>query len=456
MLYLTTEGIWGLPTGVAATYVFVFVLFGSFLDRTGGGNFFIDLAYSITGRMTGGPAKTSVIASGFMGSVSGSAVANVVTTGSFTIPMMKRIGYRRHVAGAIEAAASTGGQLMPPIMGAGAFLMAEITGTSYLQIIKIAVAPAVLYYLSVLCFVHFEAKREGFKPISAEKLPGFGATLKDGLHFLIPLAVLIYVLMRNYSPMMAGFCAVMSTIAAAMIRQSTRLGVRDILSALEAGAKNAIIVSTACGCAGVVVGCVSLTGLGQKFSSLVVPLSAGVPLLAIVLIGLASLVLGMGLPVTASYIVLVTLAGPALVDLGLPLLVAHMVVFWYSQDANVTPPVSLAAFAGAGIAGASPMRTGFSSWKVAKGLYVIPIVMAYRPLLGNGTAWAVLLTIAFTAFGLVAFTSAMERFLIRKLSIFEVSIMLAASLAMLWPNYWISAAGLAAFAAIAAIQWMRN
>jgi TRAP transporter 4TM/12TM fusion protein len=455
-LYLTTEGIWGLPTGVAATFVFVFVLFGSFLERTGGGNFFIDLAYSITGRMTGGPAKTSVIASGFMGSVSGSAVANVVTTGSFTIPMMKRIGYRNHVAGAIEAAASTGGQLMPPIMGAGAFLMAEMTQTSYLQIIKIAVVPAFLYYLSVLCFVHFEAKKEGFAPIPPDKLPGFGATLKDGIHFLIPLAVLVYVLVRNYSPMMAGFCAVVSTIAAAMIRRRTRLGVGDMLSALEAGAKNAIVVSTACGCAGVVVGCVGLTGLALKFSSLVVSLSAGVPLLAIVLIGLASLVLGMGLPVTASYIVLVILAGPALIDLGLPLLVAHMVVFWYSQDANVTPPVSLAAFAGAGIAGASPMRTGFSSWKVAKGLYIIPIVMAYRPLLGNGTAWAVTLTIAFTAFGLVAFTSAMERFFIRRLSISEASVMLVASLAMLWPNYWVSAVGLAILAAIAVIQWMQK
>jgi TRAP transporter 4TM/12TM fusion protein len=345
---------------------------------------------------------------------------------------------------------------MPPIMGAGAFLMAEFTNTSYLQIIKIAVVPAFLYYLSVICFVHFEAKKEGFAPVPAEQLPGFGATLKNGLHFLIPLAVLIYVLVRNYSPMMAGFCAVVSTIAAAMIRKSTRLSITGVLAALEAGAKNAVVVSTACGCAGVVVGCVSLTGLGLKFSSLVVSLSAGSPLLAIVLIGLASLVLGMGLPVTASYIVLVILAGPALMDLGLPILVAHMVVFWYSQDANVTPPVSLAAFAGAGIAGASPMRTGFSSWKVAKGLYIIPIVMAYRPLLGNGPAGEVLLTIAFTAFGLVAFTGAMERFFIRKLNVFEVSLMLAAALAMLWPSYWLSTAGFAVFAAIALTQGLRN
>jgi TRAP transporter 4TM/12TM fusion protein len=326
-LYLTTEGIWGLPIGVAATFVFVFVLFGAFLEKTGGGDFFIDMAYSLTGRMTGGPAKTAVLASGFMGSVSGSAVANVVTTGSFTIPMMKKVGYRPHVAGAVEAAASTGGQLMPPIMGAGAFLMAEFTNTSYLYIIKIAIVPALLYYMSVLFFVHFEAKKEGFAPALKEDLPKIIPTLKGGIHFLLPVAILIYVLFNNYSPMMAGFVAVVSTVLAAMIRSATRLGLRDILGALESGAKKAVMVSVACGCAGIIVGCVSLTGLGLVFSSMVVSLSGGSPLLAILLIGAASLILGMGLPVTASYIVLVILAGPALMELGLPLLVAHMVVF---------------------------------------------------------------------------------------------------------------------------------
>ncbi len=452
-LYLTTEGIWGLPTGVAATFVFVFILFGSFLERTGGGDFFIDLAYSLTGRMTGGPAKTSVLASGFMGSVSGSAVANVVTTGSFTIPMMKKVGYRPHVAGAIEAAASTGGQLMPPIMGAGAFLMAEFTSTSYLHIIKIAIFPAFLYYLTVLFFVHFEAKKEGFVPLPKDQLPKLWETFKKGLHFLIPVAILIYVLLNNYSPMMAGFIAVVSTVATAMIRKATRLSLRGFLSALEAGAKNAVMVSVACGCAGIIVGCVSLTGLGLKFSSMVVSLSAGSPLLAILLIGMASLVLGMGLPVTASYIVLVILAGPALMDLGLPLLVAHMVVFWYSQDANVTPPVSLASFAGAGIAGASPMRTGFSSWKIAKGLYIIPIVMAYRPLLGNGPAGEVALTMLLTTLGLIAFTSAMERYLLRKLGWIETVLMWGASLAMFWPIYWLSIVGAVVFIAIIVLQW---
>ena len=455
-LYLTTEGIWGLPTGVAATFVFVFVLFGAFLEKSGGGDFFIDLAYSLTGRMTGGPAKTSVVASGFMGSVSGSAVANVVTTGCFTIPMMKRVGYKPHVPGAIEAAASTGGQLMPPIMGAGAFLMAEFTNTSYLHIIKIAVIPALLYYLTVLFFVHFEAKKEGFNPSTKEDLPKLWKTLKDGLHFLIPVAILIYVLVRNFSPMMAGFVAVVSTFAAAMVRKATRLSIRDIFGALESGAKKAVMVSVACGCAGIIVGCVSLTGLGLKFSSMVVSLSAGSPFLAIMLIGLASLVLGMGLPVTASYIVLVILAGPALMELGLPILVAHMVVFWYSQDANVTPPVALASFAGAGVAGASPMKTGFVSWKVAKGLYIIPIVMAYRPLLGNGPVHLVVITMVLTALGLIAFTSSMEQFLLRRLNHLETVLMGAAALAMFWPIYWLSIIGVVVFLTMLGMQWLKQ
>jgi len=430
LLYLTTEGIFGLPLGVAATFVFIFVLFGAFLEKTGGGNFFIDLAYALTGRMTGGPAKTAVLASGFMGSVSGSAIANVVTTGTFTIPMMKKIGYKPHIAGAVEAAASTGGQLMPPIMGAGAFLMAEFTNTPYIHIIKIALIPAILYYLTVLFFVHFEAKKMGFSGLDKSQLPQIGETIKKGLHFLIPLGVLIYVLVNNYSPMMAGFIAVVSVFAVSMIRRATRMSLRDLIEALELGAKNAITVSIACAAAGVVVGMVSLTGMGLKFSSFVVSLSHGIPLLAILLIGLASLVLGMGLPVTASYIVLVILAGPALTNMGIALVTAHMIVFWYSQDANVTPPVSLASFAAAGIAGANPMRCAFASWKIAKGLYIIPIIMAYQPLLLNGPFWEVVRTIVFAAFGLIAFTAFMEVYLFHRTNLIEWVLLGAAALLM--------------------------
>ncbi len=479
-LWLTTEGIFGLPIGVAATFVFVFVLFGAFLEYTGGGNFFIELAYALTGRFSGGPAKTSVVASGFMGSVSGSAVGNVVATGSFTIPMMKKVGYRPHVAGAIEAAASTGGQLMPPIMGAGAFLMAEFTNTSYLTIIKVALVPAIMYYVTVLFFVHYEAKKFGLEGQPKENLPRIWEVVKEGLHFIIPVGILIYVLVAKYSPMMAGFVAVMSTLAASLIANtirwvvgSTRQPVDDsnretiaqfcirefkmVIGALEKGATSAIMVSVACAAAGIIVGMVTLTGMGLKFSSLVLDLSFGIKALAILLIGAASLVLGMGLPVTASYIVLATLAGPALLDMGVPLMVAHMIVFWYSQDANVTPPVSLASFAGAGVAGANPMRTAFTSWKLAKGLYIIPIIMAYRPLLGMGEnyelfKWQVGLTMIATTLGLVAFASALERFFLRRATWPETILFWLAAAGLFWPEYWADLAGLAVFITVVLLQ----
>ena len=476
-LWLTTEGIFGLPIGVAATFVFVFVLFGAFLETTGGGNFFIELAYALTGRFSGGPAKTSVVASGFMGSVSGSAVGNVVATGSFTIPMMKKVGYRPHVAGAIEAAASTGGQLMPPIMGAGAFLMAEFTNTSYLTIIKVALVPAILYYVTVLFFVHYEAKKFGLEGQPKESLPKVGKVIREGLHFIIPVLILIYVLVNNYSPMMAGFVAVVSTVAASLManvikwrlaevtgnppRPSTLAFVaaetQSIVTALEKGARNAIMVSVACAAAGIIVGMVTLTGMGLKFSSLVLELSYGIKVLAILLIGAASLVLGMGLPVTASYIVLATLAGPALLDMGVPLMVSHMIVFWYSQDANVTPPVSLASFAGAGVAGANPMRTAFTSWKLAKGLYIIPIIMAYRPMLGMGATyelmhWQVSLTMVTTLLGLIAFASAIERYFIRRATWTETARFWVAAAGLFWPQYWADGLGLIAFGAAAGMQ----
>ena len=476
-LWLTTEGIFGLPLGVAATFVYVFVLFGAFLESTGAGNFFIDLAHALTGRFSGGPAKTAVVASGFMGSVSGSAVGNVVATGSFTIPMMKSVGYKPHVAGAIEAAASTGGQLMPPIMGAGAFLMAEFTNTSYLTIIKVALVPAIMYYLTVLCFVHIEAQKMGLKGQSKENLPRTWQVIKSGLHFVIPVIILIYVLVANYSPMMAGFVAVLSTLATALAAESVRWfaamrrsvpdtpgAVRfagrqagQVLDALEKGAINAVMVSVACAAAGIIVGMVTLTGMGLKFSALVIDLSFGIKALAILLIGAASLVLGMGLPVTASYIVLATLAGPALLDMGVPLLVAHMIVFWYSQDANVTPPVSLASFAGAGVAGANPMRTALTSWKLAKGLYIIPLVMAYRPLLGVGKTyalleWDVVLTWLTTTLGLVAFACAIERYFLRPASLLETAIFLLAAVGLLWPTGWFDLIGFIAFGVGIALQ----
>ena len=451
-LSLTTEGIFGLPLGVASTFVFIFILFGSFLEKTGAGNFFINLSYSITGRFSGGPAKTAVVASGFMGSVAGSAVANVVATGSFTIPMMKKIGYRKHVAAAVEAAASTGGQLMPPIMGAGAFLMAEFTQIPYLEIIKIAFIPAVLYFFSVILFVHFEAQKHGIWGLPKRELPHFGKTIKEGVHFIIPVAILVVVLILNYSPMMAGFIAIIAVYFTAMIRRQSRISFKTLLNTLEQGARNAIMVAVACASAGIIVGIVNLTGTGLRFSSLVVSLSQGIPLLALILVALTSLLLGMGLPVTASYIVLIILAGPGLLDLGIPLLTAHMIVFWYSQDANVTPPVALESFAASGIAGSSPMKTAFTSWKLAKGLYIIPIIMAYHPLLLDGSTGEVLLTIVLSTFAIIAFVACMERYFLRGLSWPETILQAIAAILLIWADRTFNYIGIGLFLSLVIFQ----
>jgi TRAP transporter 4TM/12TM fusion protein len=455
-LSLTTEGIFGLPLGVASTFVFIFILFGAFLDKTGAGKFFIDLSYSITGRFSGGPAKTAVIASGFMGSVAGSAVANVVATGSFTIPMMKKIGYRKHVAAAVEAAASTGGQLMPPIMGAGAFLMAEFTQIPYLEIIKIAFIPAVLYFFSVILFVHFEAQKQGIWGLPKEELPRLGETVKIGIHFIIPVAILVTVLILNYSPMMAGFIAILAVYFTAMVRRQSRISFRTLLKTLEQGAHNAVMVAVACAAAGIIVGMVNLTGTGLRFSSLVVSLSQGIPLLALLLVALTSLLLGMGLPVTASYIVLIILAGPGLMDLGIPLLTAHMIVFWYSQDANVTPPVALESFAASGIAGSSPMKTAFTSWKLAKGLYIIPIIMAYHPLLLNGTFAEVFLTMVLSTFAIIAFVVCLERYFLTALSWPETILQGTAAIMLIWADRTINYIGIGLFLTLVIVQIIRR
>jgi TRAP transporter 4TM/12TM fusion protein len=365
---------------------------------------------------------------------------------------------------------------MPPIMGAGAFLMAEFTNTSYLTIIKVALVPAIMYYATVLFFVHYEAKKYGLEGQPKENLPKIRRVIKEGLHFIVPVLILIYVLVNNYSPMMAGFVAVVSTLAASLLANTIRWHLapaadaprvsaatfagnelKSIFTALEKGAKNAVMVSVACAAAGIIVGMVTLTGMGLKFSSLVLELSFGIEVLAILLIGAASLVLGMGLPVTASYIVLATLAGPALLDMGVPLMVSHMIVFWYSQDANVTPPVSLASFAAAGVAGANPMQTAFTSWKLAKGLYIIPIVMAYRPLLGMGDRyelmhWPVVVTMLVTMLGLIAFASALERYLIRRATWTETLLFWLAAAGLFWPTYWTDALGVAAFALVVLMQ----
>ncbi len=432
-LYLGQEGIFGLPLGVAATYVFVFVLFGAVLEVTGAGHFFIEMAYAATGRRRGGPAKAAVVASTAMGSISGSTIANVVTTGPFTIPLMKRLGYKPEQAGGIEAAASTGGQITPPLMGAGAFLIAEYTGLPYLDIVLVSIFPAVLYFLTVYLFVHIIAIKQNMKGMSASELPKVREVLASGWHFFVPLAILMYLLVVGLSPMRVGFWAVLSTLAIALLKGSydwlrntpdadgkARLPLggaikaagMKLVEACDVGARNALTVSIACAVGGIIVGIIGLTGLGLKFTSLMLAFSQGNVLLALLLVLVASLILGFGLPVTAAYIVIIILVGPALnQEFGIPLLIVHLVVFWYSQDSNVTPPVALAGFAAAAIARSGPMETSVQAWKFAKGLYIIPLFMVFNPvIITGGPLPEVLWNGALAVVGTVAFVAVLEGF----------------------------------------------
>lgn len=468
---LGAEGVYGLPLGVAATFIFVFVLFGAFLEVTGAGKFFIDLAYATTGRQRGGPAKAAVIASAGMGSISGSAIANVVTTGAFTIPLMKRLGYRPAQAGGIEAAASTGGQIMPPLMGAGAFLISEFTQVPYVKIVLVSIFPAFLYFGAVYLLVHIAAVKQGLKGLPSNELPAVRDVLAEGWHFLLPLVALIFLLVAGYSPMRVGFFAILAVIAAASARALwvfaredaslpglialVRRGAALTINALELGARNAVAVSIACAVAGVIVGAVGLTGLGLKFSAMMLAFSGGNLVLALVLVLLASLVLGMGLPVTAAYIVLIILVGPALTaEFGVPLLVAHLVVFWYSQDSNVTPPVALAGFAGAAIAGSKPMETSVQAWKYAKGLYLIPLFMVFNPeIIIGGPVPMVIYAGALAIIGLVGFAAALEGFLFAPVPIWQRMLLAPAIIAIFSPIAMIEAGGAALTLGVIAWNW---
>ncbi|WP_114967037.1 TRAP transporter permease [Alkalilacustris brevis] len=479
-LYLGQEGIFGLPLGVAATYVFMFVLFGAFLEVTGAGRFFIDLAFAATGRKPGGPAKAAVVASAGMGSISGSAIANVVTTGAFTIPLMKRLGYKGKQAGGIEAAASTGGQITPPLMGAGAFLISEYTNIPYIEIVMVSIFPAILYLGTVYLFVHIVAMKSGMKGMTAAELPLVRNVLKAGWQFIVPLVVLIWLLVNNYSPMRVGFWAIISVVAVALLRalvvivvidprrgkpltigvlrDAAELGISKLIEALALGARNAVAVSIACAVAGIIVGVVGLTGLGLKFSSMMIALSGGNIVLALLLVLLASLVLGMGLPVTAAYIVLIVLVGPALhTEFGIPLLIAHLVVFWYSQDSNVTPPIALAAFAASAVAGSKPMETSVQAWKFAKGLYLIPMFMVFNPeIILGGPLHVVLWTGVIAILALVTFAAAIEGYLFTWLDPVSRLVIIPATVAIFWPDATIEAAGAAVLLLVVLLNWWKG
>lgn len=380
-MYLGTEGIFGTPLEVSATFVFMFILFGAVLEKTGIGKFIIDLSLALAGWSVGGPAKVAVVSSGLMGTVSGSSVANVCTTGMFTIPLMKSIGYRPAFAGAVEAAASTGGQIMPPVMGAGAFIMAQFLGVPYTTVALAAVIPAVLYYAAVMIQVHFEAQRLGLKGLPREQLPSVLFLLRTKGFLLLPLAAIIYFLLAGFTPLKAAFYGILICIPLSWLNKETRLTPQKLYQAFESGARSSLSVACACACVGMVVGTSTLTGLALRIASSIVDLAGGMLLPTMLLTMCASILLGTGLPTTANFIVTSTMAAPALLQLGVPPIAAYMFVFYFGIAADLTPPVALAAYAGAGIAGGDPMKTGMIAFKLALAGLLIPYIYVFNPML---------------------------------------------------------------------------
>jgi TRAP transporter 4TM/12TM fusion protein len=445
-LVWTTEGVFGIPIAVSATFVIVFIIFGAFLDKLGAGDFFTKLALALTGRLKGGPALTSVVASGLMGSISGSSVSNVVTTGTFTIPLMKRTGYSALFAGAVEAVASTGGQIMPPVMGAGAFVMAELLGIPYSQVALAAAIPALLYFVSVGFMVYFKAQRQNLSVLSGDDLPRARDTLRSGYHLLIPLIVLVYLLVvRQLSPMLAGFYAICTQVVIAsafiLIREK-RVPWREILTALEQGAVTAVPVAMACAAAGIVIGVVSLTGLGVRFTQMVIHLSGGSLWLGALLTMVACIVLGMGLPTTAAYIITAILGVPALTHMGVLPIAAHMFIFYFAIISFITPPVAISAYAAAGIAQTNAMKTGFQSFKLGLAGFIVPFLFLYSPsLLLEGSIWHIAINSITALLGIAALAGGLIGWFFMDLSIWLRAVFLAAAVALIVPSLWMGMIG---------------
>lgn len=460
-MYLTTEGIYGTAIGVSATYIFLFILFGAFLNRTGMGQLFNDTAMAIAGRSSGGPAKVAVISSGFLGSINGSAIANVVTTGSFTIPLMKRTGYSKNFSGAVEAAASVGGQILPPVMGAVAFIMAETLGMKYAHIALAAIIPGVLYYIGVITMVHLRAKKRGLQGMSRKDLPNIKSIMIERGHLLIPLGILIYMLFGGFTPIYAAATAIISTVIIAMFRATTRMNLKSIFQALEEGTRSALGVAMACAMVGIIVGVASLTGFGLKMTTAILYLGNDMLLLTLFFAMLSSLILGMGLPSIPTYIITSSMAAPALVQFGIEPFVSHMFVFYFGILANLTPPVALAAFAGAGLSGGEPNKTGFISLKLAAAGILIPYVFVYSPeLLLQGAGFGEIVWITITAIiGIITLGAALEGYLLTNINLFLRIMSVACAVTLVIPGLLSDAIGLALLVILIVtqvLQWKRN
>ena len=457
-LYFTTEGIFGIPLGVSSTFIFLFILFGAYLESTGLGKFFIDIANAIAGWASGGPAKVAVLSSGLMGTVSGSSVANVVGTGSLTIPMMKKLGYHKDFAGAVEAAASTGGQLMPPVMGAAAFLMAEFVGVPYIDIVKAAIIPALLYFAGVWLGVHFEAKRSNLKGIPRSELPKIGTLLRERGHLALPLVVIVYLLVSGYTPMRAALVAIILSILCSALRKSTRMKPIEVVEGLEKGARNVLGVLVACAAAGIIIGVVTKTGVGLKLASGLLELSGGMLLPTMFFTMITAIILGMGVPTTANYVITSTIAAPALVQMGVPVLAAHMFVFYFGIIADVTPPVALAAYAGAGISGGNALKTGVNASKLAIAAFIIPYIFVLSPviLMVEGTPLDLISATVTALIGMVSLSSALIGFLADKCNLLERLLLVAGGLLMIQPGIVTDVIGIVIFVAILLLQMKRR
>ena len=433
--FFSQAGIFGIMANVMATYVILFIFFGAFLEKSGVGQFFIDLPMAIAGRSMGGPAKVAITASGFFGSVAGSAIANTVATGAFTIPLMKRTGFRPHVAGAVEATASVGGQFLPPVMGAGAFIMAERTELPYSHIALISVAPALLYFFAVWVMVHLEAKKWNIQGLPKEDLPQLFPLLKRQWYCLVPLLTLVATLISGSTASKAAFFAILTTVVVSYFRPETRLTPRRLWGAMVLGARNSLAIGGAVGCIGIIIAVIDLTGLGRIFPDLVLSVAGNSSAIAILLLAVASLVLGMGIPVTAAYLITSELAVPILTSdqMGVSFVAAHLIIFWLSQDSNITPPVALGAYAGAAIARANPWQTGWACFKFAKLLYVMPLLFAYTHILMDGTLIQNILSVVTAVVGTFIFSLVTMGYFVRKTRWLEwIALVIAAFLAFIY------------------------
>jgi len=436
-LYLRTDGIFGVPLGVSASFIFLFCLFGSFLTISGAGQFFIDLAVALTGRSIGGAGKAAVVASGLMGMVSGSSTGNAVTTGSFTIPLMKQSGYSPTFAGAIVACASTGGQVMPPVMGAAAFIMAQFLAISYWDVVVAAAIPATLYFISIIMMVHFRAGKRRMKRLEVSELPKAREVLKKGWHLLLPIVALVVILAFGYSPTMAVFWSIIAIVVFSWLGpKQHRMTPKMVLNALISGGMGAIEVATACACSGIIIGIIAISGVGLAFSSFVLDLSFGILPLALFWTMVGSIILGMGVPTTAQYIITSTLAAPALAGMGISMQAAHLFCLYFGVLADVTPPVALATYAAAGIARSDPLKTGFTALATAAAGFVVPFMFVYNPylMLQGGSMVDTVIGTVTALIGIVGLAAAVQGFLVKDLNPAERLALFLVPFLIIWPT----------------------